>query len=282
MTRGASVLVGIAVPHPHVPIVAIQSYGAAALAEEIANIHDQGSRHARETAERTAARLKSRGFAAEAVVLDGEPGSALLEFSEREHVDIIALGSRGQGAIQSLLLGSVARKLVSHANCSVLVGRCYSENGPEESVRRLEGLDRMAAIVAVDGSDGATAGMDVVMRSGQGAFAKVVAVCAEPLNVVPAGVDPTAFSEFYQYDRERVEATAKSAAERLAPAAEQVSWRTNLGRPADVINELAASERADLIVLGATRHGAVERFLIGSVSYEVATTAPCSVFIVRP
>ena len=46
--------------------------------------------------------------------------------------------------------------------------------------------------------------------------------------------------------------------------------------------KFAVEAGADLVVLGAKRHGALERFLIGSVSFEVAGTAPCSVWIVRP
>jgi nucleotide-binding universal stress UspA family protein len=49
-----------------------------------------------------------------------------------------------------------------------------------------------------------------------------------------------------------------------------------------MLSEAARQAEADLIVVGATRHGTLERFLIGSVSYELVTEAPCSVLVVRP
>src|ERR1700676_4653926 len=53
------------------------------------------------------------------------------------------------------------------------------------------------------------------------------------------------------------------------------------GDPKTVILDHAAAMRADLIVLGASGLGAVERFLLGSVSRAVLRFAPCSVALVR-
>jgi len=53
------------------------------------------------------------------------------------------------------------------------------------------------------------------------------------------------------------------------------------GDPKAVILDYAASMRVDLIVMGARGLGAVERFLMGSVSRAVLRFAPCSVAIVR-
>src|SRR3954451_17769626 len=53
------------------------------------------------------------------------------------------------------------------------------------------------------------------------------------------------------------------------------------GDPKTVILDHAAAMHADLIVLGASGLGAVERFLLGSVSRAVLRFAPCSVALVR-
>jgi nucleotide-binding universal stress UspA family protein len=53
------------------------------------------------------------------------------------------------------------------------------------------------------------------------------------------------------------------------------------GDPKTVILDHASAMRADLIVLGASGLGAVERFLLGSVSRAVLRFAPCSVALVR-
>jgi nucleotide-binding universal stress UspA family protein len=51
--------------------------------------------------------------------------------------------------------------------------------------------------------------------------------------------------------------------------------------PADAIVAYAEKHGIDLIVIGNKGAGAVERFLIGSVSSKVVTHAPCSVMVVK-
>lgn len=53
------------------------------------------------------------------VVVCGNAGSALQEMSQ--HVDLIVAGSRGWGAVKSVVLGSTTDRLVHHAHCPVLV-----------------------------------------------------------------------------------------------------------------------------------------------------------------
>jgi len=51
--------------------------------------------------------------------------------------------------------------------------------------------------------------------------------------------------------------------------------------PADAIVKFAEKNDIELIVIGNKGAGAIERFLIGSVSSQVVTHAPCSVLVVK-
>lgn len=53
------------------------------------------------------------------------------------------------------------------------------------------------------------------------------------------------------------------------------------GDPAEVICQVARSGAYDLVVVGSRGLGAVERFLLGSVSGAVVNRAPCLVLVVR-
>lgn len=57
--------------------------------------------------------------------------------------------------------------------------------------------------------------------------------------------------------------------------------RVERGVPGEVICEVAAEERADLIVVGSHGKGVIRRVLLGSVSYHVLHHAPCPVLVVR-
>ncbi|MNT75297.1 putative universal stress protein [compost metagenome] len=52
--------------------------------------------------------------------------------------------------------------------------------------------------------------------------------------------------------------------------------------PADTILAVAEEEHVDLIVMGSHGRTGLGRFLLGSVSSQVSTHAPCSVLIAKP
>ncbi|WLD92558.1 universal stress protein [Alkalihalobacillus sp. AL-G] len=56
-------------------------------------------------------------------LLEGEPAHSICEYAERKDMDIIVIGSRGLSGLKKLVLGSVSQKVVSHANCPVLVAK---------------------------------------------------------------------------------------------------------------------------------------------------------------
>lgn len=72
---------------------------------------------------RLAARLGTCGLRARDRVVSGDPADVLIQAAQDEGADLLAVGHRGRSAVTQLLLGSVARKVVQHAPCSVLVIR---------------------------------------------------------------------------------------------------------------------------------------------------------------
>lgn len=56
-------------------------------------------------------------------IILGPPRQAIVDEAERWHADLIIMGSRGLGAWNRLLLGSVSSAVVHHAKCSVEIVR---------------------------------------------------------------------------------------------------------------------------------------------------------------
>ena len=54
---------------------------------------------------------------------EGIPADEILNTAEEEDVDLIVIGTLGRSALEKLLLGSVAEKVIRHAPCPVLVVR---------------------------------------------------------------------------------------------------------------------------------------------------------------
>jgi len=280
--RRGTVHVVTVVPPPGVMMASLQPTGSFALVQQSELLwkthHEHGTRVVAEAGER----LRAAGLKVETDVLDGDIGPRLLDFASSRAVGMIAVGSRGEGAFRAFFLGSVARRMLAYADVSVLVVRDREDCPPEEAARRLKAKSKLNVVVAVDGSKGSEAALDMLVLPGEKSYALGVAACAEPLFILPPGMDPVEFAKNYGYDHSEAERIVSDAVQLLEPLCDKVVGVARLSKPCDLFFALASEHDGDLIVLGATRQGFVERFLIGSVSYEVATSAPCAVLVVRP
>jgi nucleotide-binding universal stress UspA family protein len=72
---------------------------------------------------RTGQALEQHGVVYEARREVGHPVDHIVGVAEKEHVDLIVMGSRGLGGLQSFLLGSVSDRVLHHAHCPVLIVR---------------------------------------------------------------------------------------------------------------------------------------------------------------
>jgi nucleotide-binding universal stress UspA family protein len=68
----------------------------------------------------------------EAVVLDGPSAEALAAAAEREHADIMIIGSRGRSNLAGLIIGSTAHALLHIAPCPVIAVRLKHKLPSEE------------------------------------------------------------------------------------------------------------------------------------------------------
>ena len=48
-------------------------------------------------------------------------GSSIVDYAERENIDLIVIGTRGRTGFKKMLLGSVASDVVTYSHCPVLV-----------------------------------------------------------------------------------------------------------------------------------------------------------------
>ena len=85
-------------------------------------LRDSRERHDRLAAE-MAATLRSRGIDAQPQRREGDAAAQLLAAATADRADLIVLGTHGRTGLSRLVLGSVARNVVWHAPCSVLVTR---------------------------------------------------------------------------------------------------------------------------------------------------------------
>jgi nucleotide-binding universal stress UspA family protein len=74
-------------------------------------------------ASEAASAIRTSGGKPTSGVRVGDPASEIIAAARASSADLIVMGTRGRSGVQRLLLGSVARKVLHHAECSVLVVR---------------------------------------------------------------------------------------------------------------------------------------------------------------
>ena len=71
--------------------------------------------------DQTIKELGNFGIEATSVLVRGDAATEIIEYANQNQIDLIVAGSRGLSRMRRLLLGSLSRKLVHYAGCSVLI-----------------------------------------------------------------------------------------------------------------------------------------------------------------
>jgi len=66
---------------------------------------------------------KIANIAVEPVILEGNPADEIVNFAEKNDIDLIVMGTLGKTGLKKFLLGSVAENVVRHSKKAVLVVR---------------------------------------------------------------------------------------------------------------------------------------------------------------
>jgi nucleotide-binding universal stress UspA family protein len=279
--RESEVTVLSVAPPPMPLMVAQPGLGAPVPSVDTVDLWREFRAHATTVAEAAKGRLEAAGVSARALVTEGYPADEIISQTDQNPFDLVIVGSKGETALEGLLLGSVTRKLITHSRCSVLVARPFAGMSLDQSTARLNATERLSALASVDDSPESHRVVRWLLGRGHNAFRRILTLTVAPLMPVPPTLDPATVIELLPADVRAAEALAEATAENLRDAADEVKAVGKPGRPPSTIIEVAKEEGVDLIVMGATRHGALERFLLGSTSHEVAVHAPCSVLVLR-
>ena len=220
-------------------------------------------------ADEAARRFAAPDLTVETRVVSDRPSKAILDEAARFEVDLIVLGNRGHGAIESAVLGSTCLEVVDQSHRPVLI------------VRR-DRMDRI--LVGEDGSKCAAAAVELVRRWSvfQGAKVRVLSVSDHDALWIPWLRGEARRESDYAAAQAHAarEALAQATASTLRGAGMHAEALVEDGSPAHGLVEAASEWEADLIVVGSRGETGLERLLLGSVSRAVLYHAPCSVLIV--
>lgn len=193
-----------------------------------------------------------------------------------EHADVLVVGSRGRGAVKSVLLGSVALQCVAQGRGPVVVvhERPRQPAGPPTVVVGVNGSphSRWALTTAIEEARRAAAEVEVV------AVHEVTNYWVDAYPVAAPSLDDIRASTRRHVDALVGEVLGALAMNSGTPLP---TIRTVIaeGSPAEVLVE--RSRTADLLVVGTATRSALRGLLVGSVALSAALHAACPVMIAR-
>jgi nucleotide-binding universal stress UspA family protein len=214
------------------------------------------------------------GVKVDGLVLRGRPASAIVDQARRMQADLVIVGSRGHGTIESMLLGSVSAEVVDHAPAPVLVARG-------------SGIARI--VLGWDGSSCAARAADLLRTWPVFAGSEVRVVSVADIEVAwwtgfpePGSAEMMPmYVETMEASRKQHEKLAREMAAQLRTTGLEAQADQREGDAATEILAAATAARADLIVMGTRGRTGLTRLVLGSVARNVLQHATCSVLVVR-
>ncbi len=224
--------------------------------------------------------LSKLGVPVETQLAEGSPDLVVVDVAKELGARLIAVGSRGRGAIERHLVGSTAERMVRRASCPVLVVR----DAADALNAGLEHKTPLKILVGVDfcrSSQGAIQWVKELRRqlAADLIFAHVYWPPAELVRLGLSGARDLGAAD------PEVEGVLDRQLWKLVgemPGQGEVALRvrSNWGRVAPVLSEIAAGEHASLLVVGTHQPRGADRFWHGSMAQAVLLSSKAPVLCV--
>lgn len=185
-----------------------------------------------------------------------QPDKTIVELAYQENADVILMGRHGEKGLLKLLVGSMTSKVIGHGFPKVMVVPKTYAAAADKILLATDGspFSQMAAEEALSMSKNCSTLKEVY----------VVSVAIKEANIDQA--------------KQRAESICKKAMERKLDT--KYIPITAVGRPSEVITEIAREKNVDMILIGGHGKG-LTKLLMGHVTEKVIGHVQCSVLVVE-
>jgi nucleotide-binding universal stress UspA family protein len=218
-----------------------------------------------------AAQHQVNGLHTERVVHSGTVADCVLEFAEKESVDLIVMGTHGRHGFDRLTMGSVTEKILRKARCPVLVVR----NPSHDFVRpgdAAEPVRLQRILYCTDFSDHSSRALAYALSLAMEYNAELSML--HVLEDLPESENLEGrVAEFTRRLEEPVPEDARNWC--------KIRSVVRIGKPYQQILQLALEAEADLVIMGVRGRNAVDLALFGSTAHRVIQLGTCPVLAVH-
>jgi len=214
------------------------------------------------------------GLQTDVVVDEGSPAGRILEHARSLRPDLILMGTHGQGGFERLVLGSVAEKVLRKATCPVMTVPPPAASTSKVPFKQL--------LCPMDFSDSSTAALRFAFSLAQESNARLTLlhVFEWPSDEASARrvLETSEFHRQWETEtRHQLEALIPDDARNWCTPEPKLAF----GKAYQQILSVAATEHADLIVMGVRGRYAIDMVLFGSTTQQVVRQASCPVLTLR-
>ncbi len=217
----------------------------------------------------------------ESAILVGNPAEEIVDYAERENIDVIVMATHGRSGIGRWALGSVADKVLRATERPVVLIRA---KGARSDMLKKGVFKR--ALVPLDGSKESEAVIPYIeeLASMLGAEVTLLQVLAVVYHVYISG-DAPAQVPYTEEEMKPLKASAESYLEKVGSGLRgkgvTTKCQVRVGAAGHEIIKLADEIGADIVAMSTHGRSGVGRLVFGSVAEKVVRTGNTPVLLVR-
>ncbi len=227
-----------------------------------------------------AGRMRNRVSKVSPLVLAGEPAKEIIDYAEKNDINLIIMTSHGRSGIMAWATGGIASKVLHATRVPLLFIRVTK---PPQRVPRKRLLNRI--LLPLDGSEAGEAAVRYIGELMDRLELEVIL-----FGVVPAGqhIRTVGGLDYILYPEQHLELVKAEAREYLDQVYRQlkgrkgrVRVRIKVGDIAQEIIKFAEETSASLIAISSHGHSGMTRWVFGSIANKIVQVSNTPVLVVR-
>ncbi len=213
------------------------------------------------------------------VIVDGDPAEAVVEYTDKEGIDLLIMMSHGGSGIMPWAMGSTANKIIQRCQIPLLMIRASQAVAKRRPVQVYKKI-----LLPLDGSVFGEAALEMTKNIAQVLKSEVILLFViETVQHIHTIGGP----DHFVYTEQQIELMKKGAKEYLEKIREQfgdnngkVILRT--GDPAQEIIKLSEEEKVSVVAMSSHGKSGITRWVMGSISNKVLHGGNTPILLVRP
>ncbi|WP_276258747.1 universal stress protein [Haloglomus litoreum] len=231
-------------------------------------------RDAQQAVDRTAS-LAADDDRLETVVVDGDPGEAIVDYIEEAGLDAVVMGTHGRRGIRRFIAGSVTEHVIRVAPVPVFTVRRPDDVGEgDESTGATGDLPRYERVlVPTDGSDTAERAVEHALAIAEAFDGELHALNVVDVGAVASSSDIVPSETVIESLTDRGEAAVADVAERAGERGVEATTDVRQDFPGSGILGYVREQEIDIVVMGTHGRTGLGRVLLGSTAERVIRRA---------